>query len=73
MKIKEEIGTVEPIGYFKDGEVSECLAFVRGAIERYVSHEEYHESLFRYIKKMVDMFEKTDSCCKCEDEGQSDK
>lgn len=53
MLIQEEIGTVEPIGYFKDGEASETIAFIRGAIEKYAKHEEFHESLISYIKKLV--------------------
>lgn len=53
MLIKEEIGTVEPIGYFKDGEYSETIAFIRGAIEKYAKHEEYHESIINYIKQII--------------------
>ena len=59
MKSQLEIGTVEPRWkdspehpILGDGTIhDDALAFIYGAIKKYGSHEEYNESLKKYIIK----------------------
>ena len=53
MEKEHHFTTVEPMGYYKEGEISEKLAYIRGAIEKYVHYTDVHEELFNYIKKLV--------------------